>query len=568
MNKPLLTLAACVALGGASLSAAVATIEGSDGEYATLEDAVAAAQTGAVITVHESYTSKASRSIINIEDGRALTIKGDDGVVISYSNLFVVNLASNTNNSLSLENITFKNTTPGTAANRNTFNIARGNASFKNVTIDGAYVKENNNRGIVFVNSGSNVTSVEFDNFKLLNCKVEPSAEGITTAEVVLNYNGNVTLKNDCQMDIKLGANGDKTSFSIIEDATTFTGHANLVLDGQAVGAKLVNNCADASLFTVTNAPEGTMLAAQKVGDANNLVLINTPTVINENTTTTYDSFDAAINAVKDGETLVLCKDVTFTTAYTIRNKSITIKGATGEERIVNGDGFTAIMFSTTDGKTLTLSNLIIDGDNVERAISWLRPSNGSDWYIENVKFVNCDTTFGRGIIDNSTSDNRGRWHIKNVVMTDCSVPMQEVTSIANGNTISGNNSFTLRINSTGATTDDEYYTVDANGIANDAHQNVTLDRTLLDKTVITNCNVLWQFFCTNDGYQLNPIDGNLVFGKWNGTQTGVDDIEIESNDTPEYWYNLNGLRLAQKPTTPGLYIRRCGDKATKVFVK
>lgn len=382
MNKPLLTLAACVALGGASLSGAVATIEGSDVEYATLEDAVAAAQTGAVITVHESYTSKASRSIINIEDGRALTIKGDDGVVISYSNLFVVNLASNTNNSLSLENITFKNTTPGTAANRNTFNIARGNASFKNVTIEGAYVKEDNNRGIVFVNSGSNVTSVEFDNFKLINCKVEPNVEENTTAEVVLNYNGNVTLKNDCQMDIKLGSNGDK--FSIIKDATAFTGHANLVLDGQVAGATLVNNCADPSLFTVTNAPHGTMLAAQKVGDATNLVLINTPAVINENTTTTYDSFDAAMNAVNDGETLVLYKDVTFTTAYTIRNKSITIKGATGEERIVNGDGFTAIMFNTTAGKTLTLSNLIIDGNNVERAISWLRPSNGSDWYIEN----------------------------------------------------------------------------------------------------------------------------------------------------------------------------------------
>jgi hypothetical protein len=51
-----------------------------------------------------------------------------------------------------------------------------------------------------------------------------------------------------------------------------------------------------------------------------------------------------------------------------------------------------------------------------------------------------------------------------------------------------------------------------------------------------------------------------------NTTTTGVTDITIAGDDTAEY-YNLSGVRVAN-PTTPGLYIRRQGTKATKVVIK
>jgi hypothetical protein len=51
-----------------------------------------------------------------------------------------------------------------------------------------------------------------------------------------------------------------------------------------------------------------------------------------------------------------------------------------------------------------------------------------------------------------------------------------------------------------------------------------------------------------------------------NTTTTGVTDVTIAGDDTAEY-YNLSGVRVAN-PTTPGLYIRRQGTKATKVVIK
>lgn len=397
-------MAACVALGCASLSAAVATIEGDPTEYATLEDAVAVAESGAVITVHESYTSNASKSIINIEDGRALTIKGDDGVVISYSNLFIVNLASNANNSLTLENITFKNATPGKVATRNTFNIARGNASFENVTIDGAYVKENNDRGIVYANSSSNVKTLEFDNFKLVNCKVEPSAEGKTVAEVVLSNNGNLILQNDCQMTIKLGANDDKSSYSVIKDASELTGHANLMLDGQAVGATIVNNCTNAGLFTLVDSDEyKLMLNGGKLVLAENTV----HAVENINTGAGYETLAAAVSAANDGESLQLNDNIELTARVAIGNKNLTIKGATGHETITR-KGFVTYYFLMTANYDLTLENLMLDSGEVECSASMLQPAVGSKLTLNNVEVTNCITSNARGLIDNSTSENAG----------------------------------------------------------------------------------------------------------------------------------------------------------------
>jgi hypothetical protein len=51
-----------------------------------------------------------------------------------------------------------------------------------------------------------------------------------------------------------------------------------------------------------------------------------------------------------------------------------------------------------------------------------------------------------------------------------------------------------------------------------------------------------------------------------NGTVTGVENISVDNENAPVEFFNLNGVRVSG--TTPGLYIRRQGNKATKVVVR
>ncbi|MDE6287955.1 MAG: hypothetical protein K2M00_04120, partial [Muribaculaceae bacterium] len=47
---------------------------------------------------------------------------------------------------------------------------------------------------------------------------------------------------------------------------------------------------------------------------------------------------------------------------------------------------------------------------------------------------------------------------------------------------------------------------------------------------------------------------------------SGIADVELDAN-APVVFYNLQGVRV-QGDLTPGLYIRRQGNNATKVLVK
>ena len=51
-------------------------------------------------------------------------------------------------------------------------------------------------------------------------------------------------------------------------------------------------------------------------------------------------------------------------------------------------------------------------------------------------------------------------------------------------------------------------------------------------------------------------------------TQVGVEDIIANNNDGTEYWYNLQGVRVNGNSLNPGLYIKVCGGKSSKILVK
>lgn len=87
--------------------------------------------------------------------------------------------------------------------------------------------------------------------------------------------------------------------------------------------------------------------------------------------------------------------------------------------------------------------------------------------------------------------------------------------------------------------------------------------------------------FATKEATDIvNPYAGNnnlsfaaadlkpqLILDYSKKTQTGIEDITVDENAPVEY-YNINGMRVNGDNLTPGLYIRRQGGKATKVYVK
>ena len=82
-------------------------------------------------------------------------------------------------------------------------------------------------------------------------------------------------------------------------------------------------------------------------------------------------------------------------------------------------------------------------------------------------------------------------------------------------------------------------------------------------------CNVLSKRFSSysnNSSYQIT-----YLFQEGEKLVTGVEDIAVESadeaaDDAPVEWYTLQGVRV-ENPGA-GLYIRRCGNKATKHLLK
>lgn len=543
MNKHLLALAGCLALGIAPAMATV-TIEGNGTEYTSISAAMADAETGSTILVSESYLEETT-----INPGtKSITIKGVKGegdnandVVVSFKGQFVISLGDATC-SLTVENLTFKNTLTAPNA-RNTFNIGRGSIYLKDVTIDGANVKSKDdgtpNYIISLDNSAGNIPNASFDNVKIINSTITGAP-----AEVVVR-NSNLTLSGDTNLSIQLKGN------NFIKSANGFTGKVTLVLDeARAVNSVVVQECTTPENFTLSGR-EGYVLQAKD----GNLILAETPAVVNETTGTGYSTLNAALDEAANGQTVILNKDITLTSRCTLNGKAVTIKGATGKEKIIRGEGFLVYPFLINNADdNLTFENITLDGNNVEITAAMLQPANGASLTLKNVTVANCVTTNDRGLIDNNGT-NPGTWHMDGVKFDNCTVPNQLVTANAAGNTIKGNNSFSLRVNNA--------FTVDAEGVNNETPVNVTVASPAVDKVVFTNCTDLNQFVCDNSGLKFAAKDGNLVLASQ--TSTGIDEITTEDNATA-IWYNLQGERV--QPGAPGLYIRRQGDKVSKVYIR
>ena len=67
--------------------------------------------------------------------------------------------------------------------------------------------------------------------------------------------------------------------------------------------------------------------------------------------------------------------------------------------------------------------------------------------------------------------------------------------------------------------------------------------------------------------YYLHAIWGKFI--KIKGTDlSGIEEIICDNDDTPYELYNLQGVRVDRDNVTPGIYIRRQGNKSTKIYMR
>ena len=556
MNKQLLVMTMCAALGVLPLSAQV-TIEGSETNYASISAAMADAVDGSVINVSESYTETAT---ISIPQGtiKNVTITGSDGVEVSFHGIYVVSLQE-AKSSLRIENITFRDNKPESVTGRSPFAIGRGSIYMKNVSIED--VNESSATGIIALNNGnSNIPNAELNNVRIANCTL---AEGVP-AEVVVN-NSNVTLAGNTEMSLQLKDN------NFIKNAAEFTGHATLVLDeNRELGSIIVKECTDPTLFTLSGV-EGKIL---QVKDGN-LVLAEMPAITVEGEAGVgYSDLKTAIESVESGATLVINKSISLTgSRIVVGGKTLTIKGATGTESISRGQNVNYHLVSLGENDNVTFENITVDGDEAKTKVPLFQTQSNAVLNLNNVKIVNCKAVLdaNHGLIENRTANNAtGTWHINGVKFENCQVSRPEnaaedndmeavseplVTANLSGNSMTGDNNLTLQICGN--------YSVDAQGVNNTTPVKVTFTNPNLDTVYFQNCSDPFQFQCTNSSYKFIADGNNLKLSSDLGS--GIGGIDAE-NDVEAVWYNLNGVRV--NPNTPGLYIKVQGEKATKVYVK
>ena len=94
-----------------------------------------------------------------------------------------------------------------------------------------------------------------------------------------------------------------------------------------------------------------------------------------------------------------------------------------------------------------------------------------------------------------------------------------------------------------------------------DATGTVTLKNCRWATTNEPTKNYVWSVSATESAVQ----EGWIKFDNWAGIN-GV--TAVDNENAPVEYYNLQGMRINNVENNPGLYIRKQGDKATKVYVK
>lgn len=533
MIKKLLFTAAFAVLAAGAAMAADGTVSIGSSFYNSLADAVGSAVDGQTITV--AGTIEVSSRII-LEKEQVYNIEG-------------------------LENATIKMTNKGQG-----MFLIRGNASvnFKSLTLDGNNLELTNNKPVEVNNAAKAVTFtdckvVNFNMSKIdnpLNQRVIFVAKNTTinglTAEnctlanavVVVGKNNGLTVAGASNYSVYLeGANQ-----YAINAGENLSGDIDLKLDTYTADKVIVKGTTDASVFTLVGAPEGYSLKAK----GTDLVLAYEKMVVkNETTGKLYSSLLTAVGEAAANEVLVVLESIELGARILNTIDNLTIMGASAD--VVITKTYKNALFMAADKRNLIIKDLVLDCNNMGNDKNELE-AGGAHLTLENVVVKNSVTT------QNIVNVKTGKTLYVNNLTQEGSENAANGINLIGKMELKGNLNLNVKVANTAAGA----ITVTGE-LTNEQPIELTLANTELGSQVVKGTTDYKKFTLTNPGLFLNVDADNNSLVLSNEKQTGISDITVDENAPVEY-YNLQGVRVANPEA--GLYIRRQGGKAEKVYVK
>lgn len=530
--KKIFTLLSAALLGGLFASAQVTIGETN---YTTLADAASAAAAGDVIMINEDITINNRVSFDKVDN---VTLKAADGVTV-YCRV----------------------------KNKLAF-LVKKPTTFENLNL--VYNDDTSSQALVECSSGSGKLTVN-------NCTVTDfsttSGQGVICAkgsgQVYLNgFAVNTTTVPEGKGEVFIGSNGstlsgNSTASLFIEKNLKVTANSdfapdqvvNIYVDAErSEGSTIVEGTENASLFHLVST------IYKLKGSNGNLITAD----INDVPAATigaveYDSFDAAMAAVQEGETIVVNKDLSFTSrvgfdkdfAYTIEGAG---EGVTFSSNISNNKSLSFLVHTE-----VTLRNINFVWTGGENAQSFLECSTAAGKLtLENCTFSGINTTSGQGAI---CVKNRGVATLNNVAFANNTVPegRGEIFIGNSGSTLSGNTNGSIYVEGSLSFNGAEF------APAAPVKLYLADNRTFGTDVVLGTTNLSY-FDLQGTQFSLDVNGDNIIAVE--NTLSGVEEVEAAEAAAEAVYYNVNGVAVDAANLTPGLYIRLQGSKATKVLVK
>ena len=506
-----------------------AVIKIGDTEYANLGAAVAAAESGATISVTESATSNGSIKV----DGKEITIEGTDGVVLTQTNPAAFFTVTGTGGSITIKNITLNG---AETVNDNTrFEVSNGGSlSFVNVVLDG--FTAHSARGIIRALTG---TSLSFENTVFENSKTAVADNAVDYDVFLPNDNTSITLKGECSMTMSLGK-----TLEINGEGLQSTSAIDLYYPSGTAGAVIVKGCQDVNIFNWKNTTNRMLAPAE-----GNLVsmVYNKVLLINEAegmlTGTGYANLPTAITNATENAQVILNEDIEISSLLSLDGKTLSIVGRNKNVTLARSNAY----LIANKGK-VTFKNLTIDGSKLETAENMVFDANGEGicFNIENVVIKNVNTTNQYGLM---RSNSGGYWTLKDVTFENCSAnnALALVYARNQGCAISGSctassGEMSVRVGN---------ITLDATGLASPVKLVLDENGYSADRKLISGCEDASLFALDNDTWELVAADGGLVlsqkpldmpsFTQTGGTVVNTEVVEVEAGKQVVLTFDVPG---------------------------
>jgi hypothetical protein len=276
------------------------------------------------------------------------------------------------------------------------------------------------------------------------------------------------------------------------------------------------------------------------------------PAVWNVTTETEYASLVDAWGSAAESDEILVYKDQTLSDRL-VAGKALTVAGNDEDVTVTRSAANKIIFLANAANKTLTLTDLTLDGANGNSSVVFIEASGNGSVALNNVTVQNAKITGNNGFI---YAKSNGKVAINGLKAVDCTVDEgRGVVRIGNSNsTISGDVDASIFLDGT------NYITVSGD-LTNDTPIALYIDSQTEGAVIVKGCSDTSKFTLNNSNYVLTASNGNLVLKNPTAAQLGI--VASDLADAPVEYFNLQGLRI-DNPAN-GIFIRRQGSSVAKV---